>query len=115
MARKSTAILDTTGPQRVPLDEIPDDLKAFVEDVFRRQSKAPGRERVVYDSDVERDQEFKQMADYVAQRPAGILKIRRSPSKDLPAHAMDIRITADVEANGNRNAGNDRRQPVNQK
>lgn len=100
MARKSTAILDVSGPQKTPLDAIPDDVKAFVEDVFKRQSKAPGRERVTYDNDQERDTEFKLMADYVSQRPAGILKIRRSPSKDLPPHSMDIRITADVEANG---------------
>jgi hypothetical protein len=100
MARKSTAILDTTGPQRLPLDAIPDDVKAFVEEVYKRQQKAPGRERVVYDSDQERDTEFKQIADYVSQRPAGVLKVRRSPSKDLPPHAMDLRFTADLEANG---------------
>lgn len=115
MARKSVAIIDTTGPQRTPLDEIPDDVKKFVEDVYAKQRKTPGRERVTYDTVDELKEDFKLMADYVAQRPQGVLKIRRSPTRDLPEHVMDIRITADVEANGNRNAGNDRRQPVGAK
>lgn len=104
MARKSVAIIDVTGPQVTPLDAIPDDLKAFVEDVYKRQSKTPGRERVTYDNDQERDAEFKLMVDYAKQRKAGVLKIRRSPSKDLPDHTMDIRITRDLEANGQKNA-----------
>lgn len=115
MARHSVAILDTVGPQRTPLDDIPEDVKKFVEDVYAKQRKTPGRERVTYADADELKADFKLMADYAAQRTAGILKIRRSPTRDLPDNVMDIRITADVEANGNRNAGNDRRQPVGQK
>lgn len=107
MTRKSVALIDTTGPVVTPLDAIPDDVKAFVEEVWNRQRKTPGRERVTYDTDQERDAEYKFIVDYVSQRPAklgGVLKVRRSPSKDLPAHTMDIRFSADLEANGKANA-----------
>lgn len=115
MARQSATILDVTGPQRTPLDEIPQDVKEFVESTYEKQRKVPSRERVTYGSEDELKADFKLMVDYATQRKAGILKVRKSPTRDLPANTMDIRITADVEANGNRNAGNDRKQPVGQK
>jgi carbon monoxide dehydrogenase subunit G len=111
MPRKtSTAIPDTTGPVRTPLDAIPDELKAYLEDVYKRQAKTPGRERVEYDTEDELKAEFKLMADYLAQRPEGALRIRKSPTRDQADNVMDFRITADLEANGARNAGNDRKQ-----
>lgn len=110
MARKAVFIQDTTGPVRTPLDEIPADVKKFVEDTYAAQRKTPGRTRVEYDTADEMALDFKLMADYCAQRPAGILKLRKSPSRGLKDTESDFRITADVEANGNRNAGNDRRQ-----
>lgn len=111
MPRKtSTPIPDTTGPQRTPLDAIPDELKAYLEDVYKRQVKTPGRERAEYDTEDELKAEFKLMADYLAQRPAGALRIRKSPTRDQADNVMDFRITADIEANGARNAGNDRKQ-----
>jgi len=107
MPRKtSTAIPDTTGPQLTPLDAIPDDVKAYVEEVYEKQRKTPGRERAEYDNEKELKEEFKLMADYVAQRPAGILRIRKSPTREMapgvkmPDNVMDFRITADIEANG---------------
>lgn len=112
MSRKSETIVDVTGPQRTPLADIPDDVRKFVEDVYAKQRKTPGRERVSYDTENERNADFKLMVDYAAQRPQGILTVRRSPTKGLKETQMDIRVTADVEANGARNAGNDRRQPV---
>lgn len=125
MPRKSSdAIPDTTGNVLTPLDSIPDDVKAYVEEVYAKQQKTPGRERAVYDTADELKAEFKLMADYVAQRPAGILRIRKSPTrtKDLPKdlqpiedRVMDFRINADLEANGARNAGNDRKEPVGAK
>lgn len=102
MPRKSTTFVpDTTGPQMLSLDQIPQDVKDFVEDVYKKQRNAMGRERVEYDTPEELAVEFKQMTAYCAQRPAGILKIRRSPTRGLPENVMDIRITADIEANGN--------------
>lgn len=112
MPRKSTHVPDITGPQRTPLDEIPQDVKDYVESVYAAQRKTPGREHVEYDTEKELNAEWKLMVDYAAQRKAGVLKIRRSPTRNLPAHVMEFRVTADVEANGARNAGNDRRQPV---
>ena len=73
-----------------------------------KQRKTKSRERAVYDNDQERDVEFRQIASYVAQRPAklgGVLAVRRSPSKDLPPHAMDLRFHADLEGNAAANAG----------
>lgn len=112
MARKSEFVPDTTGPVRTPLEEIPQDVKQYVEEVYTRQRKVPGRERASYDTVKELDTEWKQMVDYAAQRPQGILKIRRSPTRNLPETTMEFRVSADVEANGARNAGNDRRQPA---
>lgn len=111
MPRKTTTfIADTTGPQRIALNDIPDEVKAFVEDTYKQQRTGNGRTRVEYDTADELALEFKQMADYCAQRKAGVLRIRKSPTRNLPDTVMEFRITADVEANGNRNAGNDRRQ-----
>lgn len=110
MARKATFIQDTTGPVRTPLDEIPADVKKFVDETYAAQRKVPGRTRVEYDTVDEMALDFKLMADYAAQRPAGILTIRKSPTRNLPETVADFRIVANVEANGGRNAGNDRRQ-----
>jgi hypothetical protein len=112
MARKSVAVPDTHGVQLIPLEAIPQDVKDFVEEVWKRQQATPGRERITFDNDTERDTEFRQYVSYVAQRPAklgGILAVRRSPSKDLPPHTMDVRFSADLEknaaANANRESG----------
>ena len=109
----STTIPDTTGPQLTPLDSIPDDVKQFVEEVYEKQRKQMARERVEYDTEDELKREFKLMADYVAQRPEGTLRIRKSPTRNQADNVMDIRISGDLEANGKRNAGNSRKQPVN--
>jgi len=110
MARKSVTIVDTTGTQLIPLDAIPQDVKDYVEALYKAQAKTPSRERVTYDNDQERDTEFKQMVSYAAQRKAGILKVRRSPSKDLPPHTMDVRVTADLPANAAANANGEKGQ-----
>lgn len=108
MARKSVTIIDTTGKELIPLDAIPEDVKQYVEEVWAKQRKSPSRERATYDNDTERDTEFKQIVSYVAQRPknlGGVLAVRRSPSKDLPAHSMDLRFSADLPKNAKANAG----------
>ena len=114
MARKTETVIDTTGPQMTPLDEIPEDVKKFVEATYAKQRKTPSRERVTYDTVDELKADFKLIADYVAQRPGGILKVRKSPTKGLKDNQMDLRFHADLPANGARNEGNDRRQPVGQ-
>ena len=102
--QSSTSIPDTSGPVLTPLDSIPQELKDYVESVYEAQRKTPGRERAVYDNEKELKEEFKLMADYVAQRPAGVLRIRKSPTRDMPVNVMDFRITADIEANGKKNS-----------
>lgn len=115
----STTIVDFSGPQMTPLDEIPQDVIDYVEEVYAKQRKTRSRERAIYDTEAELKTEFKLMADYVAQRPkekGGILRIRKSPTRkenlpeDLKAisdRVMDFRITADLEANGAANANAD--------
>lgn len=106
MARKTTFVPTVTGTTLIPLDEIPDDIKGWAEEVYTKIKKTDGRERASYDNDDEMNLEAKYLASYCAQRPAGALKFRRSPTKDLPPHTMDFRITADVEANGARRGTN---------
>jgi len=106
MPRKTSFVPNVTGTQLIPLDEIPDDIKQWAEEVYEKIRKTDGRERAAYDNDDEMNLEAKYLASYCAQRPHGALKFRRSPTKDLPAHTMDFRITADVEANGKRQAEN---------
>jgi hypothetical protein len=107
MPRKSSiSVPDVTGPAVTPLDDIPNDVKQYVEEVYAKQRKTPGRERAEYDTEEELKREFKFMADYVAQRPkslGGPLKIRKSPTRDMPDNVMDFRINADLEANGKTN------------
>lgn len=112
MPRKTaTTIPDQTGPVMTPLDAIPDELKQFVEEIYAKQRVTPSRERIEYDTEAEMKAEFKLMADYVAQRKVNgklaALRIRRSPTRNMPDNFMDIRITADLEANGAANANAD--------
>lgn len=110
MARKATFIPDTTGPTFVPLDAIPQDVKDLVEEMLKATENGGGRTRLAYDSDDELAKDFKLMASYAAQRKAGILRIRKSPTRDLPENTMDVRVTKDVAANGHREgAANSRR------
>lgn len=106
MARKMVFIQDTTGPQRTNLDDIPQEVKEFVEECFTKQSRTPGRTQVAYDTKEELENEFKLMADYCAQRKQGILRIRKSPTRKLAETVMEFRITRAIEENGARNAGN---------
>ena len=101
MARKATTFIpDVKGTQHIPLADIPEDVKAFVEDTLKQQTSTGGRTRVEYDSADELATEFRQMVSYAAQRPEGLLKIRKSPTRDLADNVMDVRIVHDVAANG---------------
>lgn len=105
MPRKSTTFIPvTTGPGYIPLADIPQDVKDFVEESYAQQRKTEGRTRVEYDTEDELKAEFRQMVSYAAQRPAGVLTIRRSPTRGLAENVMDFRITADLEKNGQKNA-----------
>lgn len=100
MARKVTFVADVTGPNFTPLSEIPKEVKDLVEEAYAKIRKTNGRVRVEYDNADELAQDFRLMAAYCAQRTAGVLKIRRSPTRNLPDNVMDFRVTADIEANG---------------
>lgn len=108
MARKSsTFVPDQTGPYVTPLNEIPEDVKRYVEEVYDRQRKTPGRERAEYDTEAEKNAEWKFIVDYCAQRPKGILAARRSPTRGKSVNVMEFRLTADLEKNGAKNANSD--------
>lgn len=109
MARKSsTFVPDATGPYVTPLNEIPDDVKKYVEEVYAKQRKTPGRERAEYDTEAEKNAEWKFIVDYCNQRPNGILNARRSPTRNKEANVMEFRINADLEKNGKANANSDK-------
>jgi len=101
MPRKSTTFIPvTTGTGFIPLADIPQDVKDFVEESYAAQRKNEGRTRAEYDTEDELKAEFRQMVSYAAQRPNGVLTIRRSPTRGLADNVMDFRVTADLEKNG---------------
>jgi hypothetical protein len=106
MPRKTTSFIpDTSGTNVTPLDQIPADLIQYVEEVYDRQRKTPGRERTEYDTKAEMLAEWKLIGDYVSQRKGkdgkpAILAVRRSPVRDKAENVMEWRITADLPKNG---------------
>lgn len=99
MARKSTFVASATSAGRTPLDQIPDDVKQEVLAALDQISKSDGRIRTEFDTEDEANLFMKQAADFAAQhKPA--LKVRRSPTRNLPANVVDWRVTRDVPANG---------------
>jgi len=104
MPRKVTFIETTTGPNFIALEDIPQDVKELVEEAYAKSRKGDVRTHVEYDDEEELKREFKQMVSYAAQRPAGVLRVRRSPTRNLPANVMDFKVSADLPANAAANA-----------
>lgn len=107
-------IQSTTGPNLIPIDEIPQDVKDFVEQAYEQGRKSDGRVHAEYATENELTLEFRQMASYCSQRKP-MLKIRKSPTRNLPANVMEFRVTADIEANGAANAKDDPKANQGQK
>lgn len=100
MARKTTFIPSNVAGQLIPMEQIPEDVIADVEEAFKLLSQTDGRIRVEFDTKEEKALFSQQAASYCAQRPDGKLKFRWSPSKGLPETAGDFRVTRDLPANG---------------
>lgn len=82
-----------TGGMSLGLDDISDEVKKDVEEVYKALKTNPGRVRVQFDSIAELNSYIAQMKAYCEQRPGGAIRFRKSPARDLPATAMDFRIT----------------------
>lgn len=110
MPRKSVTFAPVvTGPNYIALEDIPADVKKLVDDSYEQCRKQDGNVRVEYDTVEELELEFKQMVSYAAQRPNGVLKVRKSPVRNLPETVMAFRVTSDPVANGARNAASESR------
>ena len=77
----------------VPLDQIPQDVKDDVEQVYEMLKTYTGRMRAAFDTVEELRQYITFVTSYCEQRPAGQIRFRKSPTKKLPATTMDFRIT----------------------
>lgn len=100
MAR-SLAFVPTATPgvsALVALDDIPQDVKDEVEEVYRNLKANPnGRIRAEFDDASELRMYVTHVTSYCEQRQvngeAAPLRFRKSPTKNLPANKMDFRIT----------------------
>jgi hypothetical protein len=81
------------------LDDIPQDVKNDVEEVYKTLKTNTGRMRVEFPSVGELNAYVTQVTSYCAQRPAGRIRFRKSPSRGLPATAMEFRITDELTPN----------------
>lgn len=108
MARKVSYV--PTAPDRgsvatIPANEIPDDVKVEVEEVYLALKANPnGRMRAEFDTKAEMLQYQTQVASYCRQRTVdGVdapLRFRKSPTKNLPETTMDYRIGDPLPDNG---------------
>lgn len=103
MARKATFIPNVTTSAFIPLADIPEEVKSEMEEYYEACRKQDGRIRIEFDTVDELKTYFRQMASYAAQRPKGALRVRKSPTRNLPDNVADFRVTLDVAENGQRN------------
>lgn len=95
MARKSTFVVATTSGDLIPLDAIPADVKADVDQTYQNIKKNDGRTRVVFDTREEMEQFSTQATSYAKQTKR---VFRWSPTRNLPELTKDYRVTDDVTA-----------------
>jgi len=72
-----------TGTTRLTLDQISDEVKTDVEEVYKALKANPGRMRVSFPSVGELNAYEAQMKAYCELRPSGPLAYRKSPSRKL--------------------------------
>lgn len=93
----SNAVGNATGKVLTPLNAIPAEVIAEVEEIFSALSENPnGRMRVEYDKPEEVEAFANLVDSYCQQRPVekgGPIRFRRSPVKGAPKTQMDFRIT----------------------
>lgn len=78
----------------VALADIPDVVKTAVEDMYAAGKENPnGKFRMTFESKSELLSVVAQMTSYCAQRPAGPVRLRKSPSRGLADNVGDFRVT----------------------
>ena len=75
------------------MDDIPEDVRNDVEEVYKALKTNPGRMRVSFATLAELNTYIAQVTAYCQLRPEGEIRFRKSPSRGLPATTMDFRIT----------------------
>ena len=93
------------GTNGLVLEDIPEEVRNDVEEVYAALKTNPGRMRVAFDTVAELNTYITQINAYCALRPAGEIRFRKSPSRGLSASAMDFRITDVATANEQTTAG----------
>jgi len=104
MAVPTLRFIPTSGDGSTPqvnVDEIPEDLKAQVEEVYAALKGNSGRMRAEFATVAELTQYRTLLISYCAQRTVVVdgntvkapLKFRKSPTKGLPETIMEYRIT----------------------
>lgn len=83
----------TSGASLVPIDDIPTDVITDIEAIYDNLKVADGRFRAEFDNEVEALQFVRYATSYCAQRPAGAIRFRRSPTKGLQKNVIEFRVT----------------------
>jgi len=90
----------TSAASTLAVDEIPEDVRNDCEAVYAALKQNPnGRMRVEFADKAEALRWIAVASAYCKIRPAGAVRFRRSPTRDLPENVIDFRIT-DIPKNG---------------
>ena len=82
------------GSGLLELDQVPDEVKEEVEQIYAGLKQNPnGRMRVGFSTVDELNAYVLQVQSYCQQRPAGAIRFRKSPTRGLPENYMDFRIS----------------------
>lgn len=87
----------TSAGAGLNLEDIPEEVRKDVEEVYAALKTSPGRMRVSFETLADLNLYVTQVTAYCNLRPAGKIRFRKSPTRNLPATTMDFRIT-DVPA-----------------
>jgi hypothetical protein len=83
----------SAGQPMLTLDDVPDGVRKEVEEVYETLKTNPGRMRAAFDSLAELNTYISQVKAYCDLRPAGAIRFRKSPARNLKPTEMEFRIT----------------------
>lgn len=110
MARQLVPTLKPTQG-RVSASEVPEDVQNDLEESYEYLRTNPGTEITASFEDKKELLLFvRQARTWAETRPAGPLRFRRMPRKNLAENVMVFNITADLEEGGKRNAKSEKGQ-----
>lgn len=75
------------------LDDVPQEVRDDVEEVYKTLKTQPGRMAVEFDTIAELNKYVAQVKAYCDLRPAGAIRFRKSPARNLKSTQMEFRIT----------------------